>query len=98
MEKHKINHYLANEGDHRKMRMVERFNRTVKGLISKYNTVYKTNQWIDALPDLIQNHNSTVHYSSTGYAPSKVGIIEMALIRFDRTHHRKQNAWTKRRT
>lgn len=80
MKKHAIHHYLADEGDHKKMGMIERFNRTIKLLISKYKTAYKTNKWIDALPELLQNYNGNIH-SSTGFAPSKVGAKEATLIR-----------------
>ncbi len=82
MQDHNIQHILADEGDHRKMGLVERFNKTAKSLISKYQTMYQTKKWIDAIPDLIENYNNTVH-STIGYAPTKVGIREMALIRFD---------------
>lgn len=77
-----IKHYLADEGDHRKMGMIERFNRTIKLLISKYQTTYKTKKWIDALPDLLLNYNSNVH-STTGFVPNNVGSKEMAIIRLD---------------
>ena len=80
MKDHKIFHFLADEGDHNKMGMIERFNRTIKGLISKYQSMYKSKKWIDALGDLVKNYNNTVH-SSTGYAPSKVGFQERVEIR-----------------
>ena len=40
------------------MGMIERFNRTIKLLIAKYSTAYKTNKWIDELPELLQNYNA----------------------------------------
>jgi hypothetical protein len=82
MKKHDISHWTADEGDHRKMGMIERFNRTIKALISKYQTAYKTKKWIDVLDDLLDNYNRTVH-SSTGYAPADVGPRERALIRLE---------------
>lgn len=82
MDDNKINHVLADEGDNNKMGMVERFNCTIKLLISKYQTTYKTKKWVDALPKLIENYNNTIH-SSTSYAPSKVGDKEMAIIRLN---------------
>ena len=80
MKKHNISHVTADEGDHSKMGMIERFNRTIKALISKYQTSYKTKKWIDAIDDLVDNYNHTVQ-SGTGYAPSDVGMKEIALIR-----------------
>ena len=43
-------------------------------------TSYKTKKWIDAVGDLAKNYNNTVH-GGTGYAPVKVGMKEMAIIR-----------------
>ena len=37
-----IPHFLAQEGDHHKMGMIERFNRTIKALLGKYFTAYDT--------------------------------------------------------
>lgn len=81
MEHHNINHILADEGDHHKMGMIERFNRTIKSLISKYQTTYKTTKWIDALDDLVENYNTTVH-SATSLAPAQVTPKDRVLIRF----------------
>jgi hypothetical protein len=80
MKKNTIHHFLADEGDHKKMGMIERFNRTIKLLISKYKTAFQTNKWIDVLPELLQNYNNSIH-SSTGFAPSQVGTKEATLIR-----------------
>ena len=63
IKKHGIRHYMAQEGEHSVMGMIERYNRTVKGLISKYLTAYKTKKWIDVLPKLISNYNNTFHTS-----------------------------------
>lgn len=57
-----IPHFLAQEGDHHKMGMIERFNRTIKALLGKYFTAYDTKgKWIDALPDIVHNYNNTFH-------------------------------------
>jgi len=57
-----IHHFLAREGDHHKMGMIERFNRTIKALLNKYFTAYNTKgKWIDALPDIVHNYNNTFH-------------------------------------
>jgi hypothetical protein len=75
-----IKHYLAEQGDHNKMGLIERFNRTIKSLISKYQTMYKTTKWIDALDDLVYNYNHSVH-SSIGLAPANVNIQDRVSIR-----------------
>ena len=80
MKDHNISHFLADEGDHNKMGMIERFNRTIKLLISKYQSMHKTKKWIDAIQDLVDNYNNTVH-SSTGIAPSKVSLQNRVDIR-----------------
>ncbi len=81
MKEHGINHILADEQDHTKLGLIERLNRSIKNLISKYQTTYSTKKWIDVVDDLLENYNNTIH-SSTGYAPAKVGPTELALIRF----------------
>ena len=40
MEEHGIVHWMADEGDHTKMGQIEAFNRTVKRLVSKYQSMY----------------------------------------------------------
>ncbi len=41
MKEHNISHYLADDQDHSKLGKIERLNRTIKALISKYQTMYK---------------------------------------------------------
>ncbi len=67
MQEHGINYILADEQDHTKLGLIERMNRSLKNLLSKYQTMYNTKKWIDALDDLLENYNNTIH-SSTGYA------------------------------
>ncbi len=59
---------FAEPGDHHRMGIVERFNKSIRGWITKYMTAYRTKKWIDALPKLVKNYNTTVH-SSTGSKP-----------------------------
>jgi hypothetical protein len=80
MAENGIKHYLADEADHNKMGLIERFNRTAKLLISKYQTMYKTTKWIDALDDLVHNYNHTVH-STIGLAPANVTLQDRVSIR-----------------
>lgn len=50
---------------------VERFNRTLKGIMYKQFTVQQNRQWIDILNDIVNKYNNTKH-SSTGYKPIEV--------------------------
>ncbi len=59
---------FSEPGDHHRMGLVERFNKTIRGWITKYMTAYRTKKWIDALDKLVKNYNNTVH-SSTGAKP-----------------------------
>ena len=47
----------------KKASVVERFNRTLKGLMWKYFTYKNTHTWIDVLPQLVDNYNNTKHGS-----------------------------------
>jgi transposase InsO family protein len=59
----------AEPGDHHRMGIVERFNKTIRGMITKYMTAFKTKRFIDIVPKLLKNYNATVH-SSIGSTPS----------------------------
>lgn len=71
IKEYDINHYFVNAGDKTKMGKIERFNRTLRYKITKYQKTFKTLRWIDALDDLIKNYNNTEH-SRTGYKPNQV--------------------------
>jgi hypothetical protein len=60
-KKHKIKHWLADVGDHGKMGIVERVNRTVRTLLSKYWTLMNTKQWYPVIGDIAYNYNNSVH-------------------------------------
>lgn len=61
LEANQISHHTGQEGDHQFTGIIERFNRTLKGLIAKYMTAKDTATWIDVLPQLVDNYNSTDH-------------------------------------
>ena len=46
-----------------KAQIVERFNRTLKDRMYRYFTAKSTKRWIDILPDLVNNYNSSYHSS-----------------------------------
>lgn len=68
-KKHDIQYHIA-YGIH-KAQFIERFNRSLKSLISRYMTLHNTHKYIDVLQDLVKAYNSRYH-SSTGYKPIDV--------------------------
>lgn len=63
MTRHKTNHVVAAVGDHNRMGMVERFNRTIKSRLQKYMTATRKNEWIEVLDDIVENYNNSKHRS-----------------------------------
>jgi len=50
------------------MGLIERLNGTIRMLIERYLTANNTYKWVDALPDIVRNYNSSIH-STTRVAP-----------------------------
>lgn len=63
MAKLHINIYHAEKDNKNKMGKVERFNRTLRGMIEKWITASNSVVWTSVLQDLIANYNSTYHHS-----------------------------------
>ena len=78
MEKEGVTQHFADAGDWGKNSMgkVERFNRTIRGLIQKHMTAKNTTKWVDVLPDLLDNYNNTFH-SSIKSTPNKADVEEV---------------------
>ena len=55
--------------------VVERFNRTLKDRMFKYFTANATKRWIDILPQLINNYNTSKH-RSIGMTPTEASLPE----------------------
>lgn len=89
-EKHNINHYFAEVGDHHKLGKIDRMVRTIRGKIKLYMTSHNTLRYIDVLPDLVENYNNTVH-SSTNMKPNEVTPSNADDIR-NMTQKRKEKA------
>lgn len=64
-----IDHRISNIKTH--LSIVERFNRTLRGLIQKWMTANNSVRWISVLKELISNYNST-HHSSIDAEPNDV--------------------------
>jgi transposase InsO family protein len=54
-----IKHFSTNS--EMKASMVERFNRTINGLLERYLTFHKTERYMDVLQDLVKNYNNSYH-------------------------------------
>ena len=54
-----------------KCAIVERFNRTLKTIMSRSFTSRGNHRWVDILKDLVDGYNNTKH-SSTGFKPNEV--------------------------
>ena len=72
--------YYVDVNDKKMMGVVERFNRTIRGLINKYLTTYKTTKYIDVLKKIVHNNNTTYH-STIKSSPidADVGVIQGVL-------------------
>lgn len=70
-EKYGINHYHTKTKTKWKAAMAERVIRTLKSRLEKYFYQNKTKRWIDFLPELVRNYNSTPH-RTIGMAPDQV--------------------------
>jgi transposase InsO family protein len=70
LKQNNIRSSYANPGDHHRMGIVERFNKTIRGLLVKYTTAHKTKTWVNVIDKLVKNYNTTIH-SSLGSTPTK---------------------------
>lgn len=59
MKRYKINHYHTHTN--KKASIVERFNRTLKEKLYRYFTEKNTIVWTDAIQDIVDEYNHTVH-------------------------------------
>ena len=65
-----INHYYADPEDHRRLGMIDRVIRTIRTLIKKYMASYDTHRFIDELPKLVENYNTSEH-TGIGMSPKE---------------------------
>ncbi len=56
-----IRHITVAVGDKQRQGIVERFNRTIALMISRYQESRNTNRYIDVLDDIVCNYNHTYH-------------------------------------
>lgn len=63
---------------------IERFNQTLRRLITMYQSAYKTTEWYDVIPDLLHNYNHRYH-RSIGMAPVEANeddVLKMELAKY----------------
>ena len=61
LKRHNVEHRYIDVEQHASLGIVDRFCRTLRGLINKFCTSHKTTRFIDALPKLVENYNNTYH-------------------------------------
>ena len=69
LEKHDVEFDMVNTADHAGQGKVERFNETLRRLITVYCSAYKTRDWVSVLDDLVYNYNHRFH-RVLGVAPA----------------------------
>lgn len=62
-EEYGVEQMFCREGDHTCNGTIERFNKTLRGLLNKYMSHTNKVVWFDVLDKLIKNYNSTYHSS-----------------------------------
>ena len=79
LKDHNIRHYTS-ENDDIKAAVVERFNRTLKGVMWRYLTHTSSARYIDVLPQLVSSYNNTYH-RSIKMTPSEVNAQNESIVR-----------------
>ena len=79
LSEHGVSHWTVEPGDHRGQGMVERFNKTLKGLVALI--VNQGFDWTKFLPQITENYNHRVH-SAIGVAPADATENEGRFVRY----------------
>ena len=61
LKKQNIEQDFCQQGNKKCLGKGERFNRTLRLMISKYMTANNTTKWIDVLPKFVKNYNNSEH-------------------------------------
>jgi len=70
LNSHNIELQLIQVGDKNKIGVINRMCRTLREMINKYMTAYKTTRYIDVLDKLIHNYNNSKH-STISFSPNE---------------------------
>lgn len=71
LETKEIIQNLNNPGQHEALGIIDRFTRTLKGMIHKYFTEYNTVKWVNKLKDFIDIYNNTPHRGLNNIKPNE---------------------------
>ena len=63
MKDNNIDLYFVDKADHTGQGKIERFNETLRRLITLYETSHSSNDWVSVLDDLVYNYNHRFHRS-----------------------------------
>jgi hypothetical protein len=69
LNNHNILDLKAEIGDHKTLGIVDRFCQTLKRMITRYMTHYKTTKYFDKMVDFVNTYNNTPHSSLNDIAP-----------------------------
>ena len=61
LNKYKIELQLVNIDDKNKIGIINRVCRTIREMLNKYMTAYKTPRYIDVLQKIVNNYNNSIH-------------------------------------
>ena len=75
-EKHNINHLTVPVGDHAALGLIDRVARTLKTILNKRFIIFKTTNWIDILPTIVEQYNNSPHVSIDDIKPNDANIPE----------------------
>lgn len=56
-----IKHWTHEPGSHNTLGVIERLNKTIRILLNKYFSAFKTRKWLDIIDSINKNYNNTYH-------------------------------------
>ena len=81
MSNNNINIKYVEANDHHKLGNIDRFIRTLRGMINKYQPAYKTTRYIDIIDELFDKYNNSYHSGIQGL-PNKPDEYKLKRIQF----------------
>ena len=81
MSTNNINIKYEQVNDHHKLGIIDRFIRTLREMMNKYQSAYKTTRYIDILDELVDNYNNSYHSEIQGI-PNKPDKHKLKRIQF----------------
>ena len=81
MSNNSINLKHVQVNDHHKLGIIDRFIRTLRGMINKYQSAYKTTRYINILDELVEHYNNSYHSGIQGI-PNKPDEYKLKRIQF----------------